>query len=51
MQAGIADFRNPLDPPLFVAVSLILAMVSLLASLVPARRASGVDPMVALRID
>jgi putative ABC transport system permease protein len=51
MQTGIAGFRNPLDPPLFVAVSMILAMVCLLASLVPARRASTVDPMVALRID
>ena len=51
MQAGIAEFRNPLDPPLFVAVSMILALVSLLASFLPARRASTVDPMVALRIE
>ena len=51
MQAGIPQFRNPLDPPLFVAVSLILAMVSLLASVVPAHRASVVDPMIALRIE
>ncbi len=51
MQAGIADFRNPLDPPLFVAVSMVLALVSLLASFLPAHRATTVDPLVALRIE
>jgi putative ABC transport system permease protein len=40
---------TPADPATFVTVSMIYLCVALVASLLPARRASRVDPMVALR--
>ena len=40
---------NPRDATVFTLVPIALAGVALLASLVPARRAARIDPMVALR--
>jgi ABC-type antimicrobial peptide transport system permease subunit len=42
---------QPLDTATFFVVSILFASVSTIACLVPARRATNVDPVVALRCD
>jgi len=46
---GMLFSIGPYDPLSFVSVALLLAVVALAATLIPARSAMKVDPMVALR--
>ena len=39
------------DPATFIALPMLLAVVAVIASLVPALRAAKVDPMTALRVE
>jgi putative ABC transport system permease protein len=40
---------RPTDPVTFGAVAMVLALAALFATYVPARKASRIEPMVALR--
>jgi putative ABC transport system permease protein len=42
---------SPIDPPVFAAVSAVLALAAMVAVWIPARRAARVDPLEALRAE
>jgi predicted permease len=47
--ASLLFGTTPTDPPTFAAIVVLLIAVALLAGYIPARRASRINPMVALR--
>jgi predicted permease len=49
--AGLLYNVRPIDPLTFGAVALLLALVALAACYLPARRATRVDPIIALRYE
>ena len=51
LMASLLFGVSPLDPLTFGAVAVVLSAIAALASYVPARRASRVDPVVALRFE
>jgi len=51
VMSGLLFGVSSLDPVAFLGSEVFLALVALLASYMPARRAANVDPMVALRCE
>jgi ABC-type antimicrobial peptide transport system permease subunit len=49
MMRGILFEVSPFDPLVFGAASALLALTALIACWLPARRATKVDPLIALR--
>ena len=48
---ALSGMISPHDPATYLFVAVLLGVVSLVATLVPARRATRVDPMIALRAE
>jgi putative ABC transport system permease protein len=51
LMSGLLYGTKPADPATFVASVLVLGLVAIVSSYIPARRAAKVEPMVALRYE
>ena len=49
LMASLLFNLSPVDPPTFIGVPVVLGLMALFASYVPAQRATRIDPAIALR--